>query len=107
MFRPGFFWDELYPPTTDYPGSAIIDVAEKLPDGQTLNLQVRGENIDGDIITKHVNLPVDPAEAEGLARVLSTGLELRDEDGAQLVDMVQWGSLPRMQALISTGRSCR
>lgn len=92
LFRPGFFWDELYPPTTDYPGSAIIDVAEKLPDGQTLNLQVRGENIDGDIITKHVNLPVDPAEAEGLARVLSTGLELRDEDGAQLVDMVQWGS---------------
>lgn len=92
LFRPGFFWDEFFPPTTDYPGSAVIDVAEKLPDGQTLNLQVRGENIDGDIITKHVNLPIDASEAEGLARVMSTGLELRDEDGAQLVDMVQWGS---------------
>ncbi|WP_407332069.1 TRAP transporter permease [Enterovibrio sp. 27052020O] len=92
LFRPGFFWDEVYAPTNDFEGSAIIEVAEKLPDGQTLNLQVRGENIDGDIITKHVHLPVDTAQAEGLARVLSTGLELRDEDGAKFVDMIQFGS---------------
>ncbi|KXF80285.1 TRAP transporter permease [Enterovibrio coralii] len=92
LFRPDYWWDQIHPPTNDYPGSAVIEVAEKLPDGQTLNLQVRGETIDGDIVTKHVHLPVDMAQAEGLARVMSTGLELRDEDGAKVVDMVQWGS---------------
>ncbi|MDD1781612.1 TRAP transporter permease [Enterovibrio sp. ZSDZ35] len=92
LFRPDYWWDQVYPPTNDYPGSAVIDVAEKLPDGQTLNLQVRGETIDGDIVTKHVHLPIDTAQAEGLARVMSTGLELRDEEGAKVVDMVQWGS---------------
>lgn len=92
LFRPGFWWDEMYPPTNDYPGSAIMEVAEKLPAGQTLNIQVRGETIDGDTVTKHVRLPVDSQETEGLARVMSTGLELRNEDGVQWVDMVQWGS---------------
>ncbi|STQ77068.1 TRAP transporter permease [Grimontia hollisae] len=92
LFRPGFWWDEMYPPTNDYPGSAIMEVAEKLPVGQTLNIQVRGETIDGDTVTKHVRLPVDSQETEGLARVMSTGLELRNEDGVQWVDMVQWGS---------------
>ncbi|KKD61923.1 C4-dicarboxylate ABC transporter [Grimontia sp. AD028] len=92
LFRPGYWWDQVFPPTNDYPGSAIIEVAEKLPNGQTLNLQVRGETIDGDVVTKHVHLPVNYEEAEGLARVLSTGLELRDEEGSKLVDMVQWGS---------------
>ncbi|STO56120.1 TRAP transporter permease [Grimontia hollisae] len=92
LFRPGFWWDEMYPPTNDYPGSAIMEVAEKLPVGQTLNIQVRGETIDGDTVTKHVRLPVDSQETEGLARVMSTGLELRNEDGVQWVDMVKWGS---------------
>ena len=67
-------------------------MAETLPDGQTLNIQVKGENIDGNIVTKHVHLPVDTAQAEGLARVLSTGLELRDEDGGKYIDMIQFGS---------------
>ncbi|PMN66491.1 TRAP transporter permease [Enterovibrio norvegicus] len=92
LFRPGFFWDELYAPTNDYAGTEIIKVAETLPDGQTLNIQVKGENIDGNIVTKHVHLPVDTAKAEGLARVLSTGLELRDEDGGKYIDMIQFGS---------------
>ncbi|MEI8608274.1 TRAP transporter permease [Enterovibrio sp. Hal110] len=92
LFRPGFFWDELYAPTNDYAGTEIIKVAETLPDGQTLNIQVKGENIDGNIVTKHVHLPVDTAQAEGLARVLSTGLELRDEDGGKYIDMIQFGS---------------
>ncbi len=92
LFRPGFFWDELYAPTNDYAGTEIIKVAETLPDGQTLNIQVKGENIDGNIVTKHVHLPVDTAQAEGLARVLSTGLELRDEDGGKFIDMIQFGS---------------
>ncbi|RXJ73327.1 C4-dicarboxylate ABC transporter [Veronia nyctiphanis] len=92
LFRPGFWWDKLYEPEVIYQGADVMDVAATLPEGQTLNIVVSGENIDGDIVSKHVHLDVDTSQSDGAARVASTGLELREDEGKMLVDMIQFGS---------------
>lgn len=92
LFRPGFWWDEIYPPTTSYPGTEIMRVAEQLPDGKPLQLVVEGENFFGDQISKHVVLSVDSRLESGDARVRDIGLILREEDNSLLVDRVQFGS---------------
>lgn len=92
LFRPGFWWDQIYAPSTSHPGSAIFQVAEDTPAGHTLDLRVSGENFDGDQVSKLVRLPVNQDLTSGSERVTATGLELREEDGTLLVDMIAFGS---------------
>jgi len=92
LFRPGFWWDEVYPPTTSYPGTELVRIAGTLPEGEPLQLEVEGENFFGEQIAKHVVLPIDHSLESGEARVSDTGLMLREEDGKLLVDMIQFGS---------------
>ncbi|MFD2176457.1 TRAP transporter permease [Veronia pacifica] len=92
LFRPGFWWDKVYDPEVIYKGTEIMEVAGKLPQDQTLNIIVAGENIDGDMVSKHVHLNVDHNKDSGQARVESTGLELRQDNGKMIVDMIRFGS---------------
>ncbi len=91
LFRPGFFWDRVYPPLLEIEPAQIYAVAEVVPAGGSLRLEAEGITIEGDEVAKTVVLPLGPAGA-GEERLLNAGLELRDEDGRMIVDMIQFGS---------------
>ena len=66
-------------------------MVEELPPDTYLRLHVEGENIDGDLVSKMLVLPmVEPAS--GKARLKKAGLELRTEKSRVYVDMVAFDS---------------
>ncbi|WP_413111235.1 TRAP transporter permease [Thaumasiovibrio sp. DFM-14] len=93
LLRPDFWWDKVYEPKLVLAGHEISRVAGQLPIGTPLELQVSGENLEGNIISKHVLLPFDENVVGAEERIASTGLMLIEEDdGRILVDMVEFGS---------------
>ncbi|MUJ29485.1 TRAP transporter permease [Aliivibrio fischeri] len=92
LFRPGYWWDQLYPAKDYHQGIEIAQIAEGLNIGQSLELQVSGENLEGDIINKTVRLPFDERAITGEERVSSMGLMLSEIDNKMIVDMVEFGS---------------
>ena len=91
LFRPGFFWDEIYPPLTDESPQQLIQVLDRLEPGSQLRLELKGENMRGDEYQKTVMLAVGN-EATGAEKLSGLGIETRDEDGRIFVDMVGFGS---------------
>ncbi|MEZ8742681.1 TRAP transporter permease [Photobacterium swingsii] len=92
LFRPGFWWDMVYPAKHEMPGTLIVDAADKLAIGEPIELQVSGENLEGKMISKHVRLPFDETAVNPDDRIASTGLMLRQEGDKMLVDMIEFGS---------------
>lgn len=92
LFRPGFWWDMVYPAKHEMPGVLIVDAADKLAIGQPIELQVSGENLEGKLVSKHVLLPFDEDAVSADERIASTGLMLRQEGEKMLVDLVEFGS---------------
>lgn len=92
LLRPGYWWDQLYPAKDYHQGIEIAQIAEGLNIGQSLELQVSGENLEGDIINKTVRLPFDERAITGEERVSSMGLMLSEVDNKMIVDMVEFGS---------------
>ncbi|WP_375752424.1 TRAP transporter permease [Vibrio sp. HN007] len=92
FFRPGFWWDMIYPAKDLYPGVEIAQVTEKLPVGQSLELRVAGENLEGKFIEKTVRLPFEDNAESAEDRISSMGLMLTENDGKMIVDMVEFGS---------------
>ena len=91
LFRPGFWWDELYPPIIEAPPSELLERAAEIPADGKLRMRVSGISIDGDDVSKIVLLPLG-AEADGETRLAEAGLTLRTEDQSVIVDMVAFGS---------------
>ena len=91
LFRPGFFWDEFYPPLTEKPSSELIQVLDKIHPGDQLRLTVKGEKMSGDEYQATVMIKVGD-EPTGEERLKGLGIETRDEDGKVIVDMVGFGS---------------
>lgn len=91
LFRPGFWWDEIYPPTNVVDAGQIVKFAEQAPENGALRMQVAGENLDGRFIQKTVDLPMRQAD-DGAARLAQAGLAVRVEDGKVLTDNVVFGS---------------
>ncbi|PIE57215.1 MAG: C4-dicarboxylate ABC transporter [Desulfobulbus propionicus] len=91
LFRPGFFWDRIFPELEDNPASALIKVLDSKEAGEQLRLKVRGQRLDGSEFSSTVMVPVGEG-ADGLQRLQSIGLETRDEAGRVIIDMVMWGS---------------
>jgi hypothetical protein len=91
LFRPGFFWDMIYPPLLELEPARIHEVAEQVPPGGSIRLHAEGITIEGREVSKTVILPLGPP-GTGEERLLSAGLELRQEDGRMLIDLIQFGS---------------
>jgi TRAP transporter 4TM/12TM fusion protein len=91
LFRPGFWWDEIYAPTDDIPATEIVERAAQVPKGGKLRLFVQGENLDGKFVSRMVQLPLGDGP-DGEARLREAGLEVRIEDGKVLADNVGFGS---------------
>jgi TRAP-type uncharacterized transport system fused permease subunit len=91
LFRPGFFWDMIYPPLIEVDPRQIEQAAEAVPPGGSLRLSAEGVSIEGDEVKKTVMLPMG-APAPGAERLANAGLELREEEGRVLIDMIGFGS---------------
>jgi hypothetical protein len=83
LFRPGFFWDSMFPPYEERPGVQLLEFAEHAPHNAQKRVWIEGTNLDGQIITKGALIPLgEPGPArERLARaglrVLPQGDELQ------------------------------
>jgi hypothetical protein len=91
LFRPGFWWDELYPPLIEVDPAQIEQAAEAVPAGGNLRISAEGMSIEGDEVSKTVMLPMG-APAPGPERLSTAGLELRQEEGRVFIDMIGFGS---------------
>ncbi|QMV15591.1 TRAP transporter permease [Vibrio spartinae] len=92
FFRPGFWWDMIYPEHDLYPGTDIYQITEQLHPGEALKLVVSGDKMNGEHVTKTVRLPFEERAKTAEERVSSMGLMLTEKGQDMIVDMVEFGS---------------
>jgi hypothetical protein len=91
LFRPGFWWDRVYPPLSEEPASKLEQLVEDMESGALMRLMVKGEKDDGSEFTKTVMLPVGDSKT-GTERLAEIGIETRNEEGKILIDNVVFSS---------------
>jgi len=91
LFRPGFWWDMVYPPLAEEPAAKLEQMVADMETGSQVRIMLKGEKDDGSEFTKTVMLPVG-AESSGADRLVAMGLETRDEEGKTLIDNVVFSS---------------
>jgi TRAP transporter 4TM/12TM fusion protein len=91
LFRPGYWWDQLYAPTDQIAPTEIVERAGAVPKEGKLRMFVQGENLDGKFLSKLVQLPLGPA-GDGEQRLRDAGLEVRVEGDRVFADNVMFGS---------------
>jgi len=91
IFRPGYWWDQLYPPLIDKPAAEIYALIEQTPEDKMLRLAVEGETLEGKQVSKIVMLNM-PGEGSAESRLAEAGLELSATEQGMQVDNVVFGS---------------
>ena len=91
LFRPGFFWDRVFPPFILEPGTELVRIVEETEPGKMLRLKIRGESMEGEPYEKALMLPVGEGNT-GSERLNEMGFEIRNEDGKVWVDNVVFSS---------------
>lgn len=92
LFRPGFWWDMVYPATVERPGSVVMEYVDTVPAGQSIVMQVSGMSISGRDVSTYLQLPLPEADTPK-QRLAEAGLELSPDGDKMLVDFVSFGSL--------------
>jgi len=92
LFRPGFFWDEVFPATVNVPSSELVRNIESMSSGEFIELNVEGVSFEGDDVKKTVSLQLDSVESSADKRLESMGLVLRSEGDTLIVDSVSFAS---------------
>ena len=98
LFRPGFWMDMIVPPLESVSATKIYEIAEGMAENTQIRVQVRGENLEGDMIDKVVMLPVGE-KASGAERLVHAGLELRREGDKMFIDNIVFSSPAEKQKL--------
>jgi TRAP transporter 4TM/12TM fusion protein len=91
LFRPGFWWDEVYPPFAEVPASQISQLVEAQPANAAKRVWIEGTNIDGKDIRKGVLLPLGP-QGTARERFASSGLSVMAQGTDLLIMQVKFGS---------------
>jgi len=91
LFRPGYWWDMVYPATQDQPGTEVIEHIENVPAGESMVVQASGMSLSGDEVSTYLSLELPAAESPE-ARLASAGLEVSRQDDTMVVDFVGYGS---------------
>ncbi|PHR25917.1 MAG: C4-dicarboxylate ABC transporter [Desulfotalea sp.] len=91
LFRPGYFWDKVYPPLMEKSPTELVQVLDTLDSGSQLRLRLKGEDMRGDEYKMTVMIKVGD-EATGLEKLDGMGITTREEDGKVIVDMVGFAS---------------
>jgi hypothetical protein len=91
LFRPGFWWDMVYPPFDEAPPSQLMALVESAKPGERKRVWIEGQNLDGRDIRKGVLLPLGEAgpARERLRRLGLTVVPLGNE---MQIAQVQFGS---------------
>ncbi len=81
LFRPGYWWDMVYPPHAEVPATQLVQLVEAAPKGDRLRIWVEGETIEGKAVNKGVLLPLgEPGPAtQRLRKIGLTLMTLGDE----------------------------
>ncbi len=91
LFRPGFWWDMIFPPLTEEPPAKLEQMVAGMEPGSQLIIEVAGEDLKGNAYKKTVMLAVGD-EDSGAARLEGIGLETRNEAEKILIDNVVFSS---------------
>jgi TRAP transporter 4TM/12TM fusion protein len=91
LFRPGYWWDMVFPPLTQEPPAKLEQMVAGMEPGSQLIFEVAGEDLNGKAYNKTVMLKVGD-EGSGADRLNAIGLETRDEADKILIDNVVFSS---------------
>jgi hypothetical protein len=91
LFRPGYWWDQIYPPMQAVSATQIVEQAAAAAPNASLQMAIQGETLDGDFVQKTVRLPLGE-KADGETRLGNAGLEIRVEDDRVFADNVMFSS---------------
>jgi hypothetical protein len=91
LFRPGFWWDEFYPPFTEAPPAQLMELVEKAKPGERKRVWIAGTNLDGKDIRKGVLLPLGEA-GPARERLRRIGITVVPLGGDMQIAQVQFGS---------------
>jgi TRAP transporter 4TM/12TM fusion protein len=91
LFRPGFWWDQFFPPLLEESPTKLEEMVAGMEPGSQLRIAVKGEDLDGNEYTKTLMLKVGD-EASGKERLEGIGIETRQDEGKILVDNVVFSS---------------
>ncbi|MBO9409839.1 TRAP transporter permease [Shimia sp. R9_1] len=92
LFRPDFFLNQIADEFEVRSPAELYTLAEAAPDNRTLRVRLTGENLEGDLVDARYLLPLGTAGENGETRLLDgAGIEFRNEDGALLVDNLNFG----------------
>ncbi|MBL1377926.1 TRAP transporter permease [Zobellella iuensis] len=93
LFRPGFFWDRMFPPMAEYDGSEWREVVADLRPTESIILQLGGTNLFGEPVSRTVELGFDARRAGAEERLASTGIAaVRVEGDKAIIERVDFGS---------------
>jgi len=92
LFRPGYWWDMLYPPLDTLPPTQLETEAGQMQAGDFIQLDVEGVTIEGEEVSKTVSLQLDDDSGDATARLESLGLMLSRQGERVIVDLVTFGS---------------
>ena len=92
LFRPGYWWDMVYPPTVDLPASQLETQVEQMNPGEFIQLNFEGMTIEGDQVSKTVSLQLDSPDGDATQRLESMGLMMSQQGDQWIVDLVVFGS---------------
>ena len=96
LFRPGFWWDMIYPPLEQLDGAQISEVIEDLPEDHELRIRVTGMDMYGNDVDTIRVLPLGAMADSGEERLANLGLaNSTPEEGGLLINSVQFGSAAR------------
>jgi len=104
LFRPGFWWDRLYPPMASTPPERIEAVVRELPANARLALVVTGTTLEGESVRRTAALRLGEPQSTAAQRLQRLGLDLDSTaaDGAVWIQRVRYGS-PAAKAGIERG----
>ncbi|MGI9273681.1 MAG: TRAP transporter permease [Endozoicomonas sp.] len=91
LFRPGFWWDKVYPPYQSYEGVSILEGLKTVPADSEVRLWVSGENFEGRAFTQLSILPTGPA-TDAMEQLKFMGMDIINDDTTLMVDMVDFDS---------------
>ena len=91
LFRPGFMLDQIMPAYTELPGKEIYKEIMN-PNNKQLRFITRGENNDGNLISKTVSIAIDHSLENAQQKFEEMGLNLLEDNDQILVDSVTFDS---------------
>lgn len=94
LFRPGFWLDQVQAPYDDRPGIEAIKLVGEAPGAGAMRMVVTGPDFDNpDKLAQHTILAQFKGEGDGLQRLESAGLMVREENGKAILDEPIAGSV--------------